>query len=99
MNAITPAKPVIKTSELTWLPLEYLLFNLNPIDKADLFGQVATENVLEIAGQIMHATNSGNGLGWVISRTGGLLPRLVSFRSTRVAGASGAWAWIISTWR
>ena len=70
MNAITPAKPVIKTSELTWLPLEYLLFHLSPIDKADLFGQVATENVLEIAGQIMHATNSGNGLGWVISRNG-----------------------------
>ena len=71
MNAITPTpKPVIKTTELAWLPLEYLLFNLGAADKADLIGQVPTQNPIEIAHSIMHATNSNNGLGWVVWRGG-----------------------------
>ena len=63
-EVITRDGDKIKTEPLSWLPLEFLLFSLNPVDQRDLFGQSPTENVLAIAHAIMSAEK---GLGWTIS--------------------------------
>lgn len=64
---ITREGHTIRVEDLTWLPLEYLLFNLSPVDRRDMFGQVPSENVLAIAHAIIHAEK---GLGWIITING-----------------------------
>ena len=57
----------IKCAPLEWLPLEHLLFNLNPTDRTDLLGQSPTTNVLAIAAAIMSAEKQ---IAWTITING-----------------------------
>jgi hypothetical protein len=53
----------VKVEDLTWLTLEFLLFNMRDSDRRDMFGQTPTENVLAIAHSII---NAEKGLAWCI---------------------------------
>lgn len=59
----------IKVEPLEWLPLEFLCFNMRAIDREEIFGNVATENPLELAAQL-HANIAKNGCGWIAKLNG-----------------------------
>ena len=76
----------IKVAELSWLPLEFLLFNLDAADRRELFGQCPSENPLEIAYGIMHASKQ---LGWTVVVSGRPLARSVCIKFIPAIGRCG----------
>jgi hypothetical protein len=54
----------VKITDLEWNALEYLAFNMREIDKQEIFGNLPSDNPLELAAMVYQAT-AKNGYGWL----------------------------------
>lgn len=68
MDWFTPyrrAFPAIEVKPLEWYSLEYLAFHMREIDRLEIFGNLPSDNPLEVVAMIMHQTAKTEGLGYL----------------------------------
>jgi RimJ/RimL family protein N-acetyltransferase len=54
----------IEAKPLNWFALEWIALNLRDRDKQEILGNMPTDNPLEVAAIVMHAT-AKKGVGWI----------------------------------
>lgn len=60
---MTGGRNRIEAKPLNWHHLEWVALNMREIDRIEIFGNMPTDNPLEVAAIVMHAT-AKKGLGW-----------------------------------
>lgn len=54
----------VTVHNLEWLPLEFIAFNLRSADRREVFGNLPSDNALELAAMVFHAVGK-KGVGWI----------------------------------
>ena len=59
----------ITMHDLEWLPLEFIAFNMREEDRREIYGNLPSDNPLELAAMVFQAVGK-KGVGWIASLDG-----------------------------